>query len=149
MKTGRKTTFHSTFLGAVIPTNSFQPSAITNMNQSPHLQIHYPPCCKSEFSKPTILSCLSHVWNLLMGLQHIQNKIQVPWLGKQKPAWTGSCLPLRLTPYLTQSCILYSANSEKFMAAFTHYVSCLCAFAQALSSAQNLLLSWLVFLFNL
>lgn len=103
-----------------------------------------------EFSKPTPLSCLSYVLNLLMVLQHIQDKIQVPWLSKQKPPWTGPCLPFRFIPHFTQSCILYSADPEKFIVALTHYnVSCLGVSAHALSSAQSWLLSWLVSLLSL
>lgn len=73
MKKGRKTTFHSAFLGAVIATNSFQPSAVTNMNQSPYLQIDlildpqlivwlhaflYPVCLIRESSLNTLLQLI-------------------------------------------------------------------------------------------
>lgn len=85
-----------------------------------------------------------------MVLQHIQDKIHVPWLSKLKPPWTGPCLPLRFTPHLTQSCILYSTDPEKFMLALTHYnVSFPGVSAHAPSSAQSWLLSWLILLLSL
>lgn len=49
--------------------------------------------------------------------------------------------------HLTQSCIFMLCWCWKFIVPFAHHsISCLDAFAHGLSSAHNLLLSWLVFL---